>query len=127
MFTIGTGSDVYRKDNLAFDFRLILALSRSDDDIDNGGERPEGMFRNPSLKEFENSFTHRLRVVFSSAGTCWNECMIVQPPPPPKKKSRISDAWFAGTHWRHILYFIGIFSVFFASSDLPPPGAVLGH
>ena len=55
MFTTGTGSDVYRKDNLFFDFRLILALSRSGDDIltrmeGGGGERLEDMFRNPRLK-----------------------------------------------------------------------------
>ena len=47
-------------------------------------------------------------------------------PPPAKPKYRVSDAWFATfcavTHWRHILFFISIFSVYFASSDLRPPG-----
>ena len=57
MFTTGTVRDVYRKDNLSLDYRLILALSRSDDDIltivgwrMGGGERPEDMFKNSSLK-----------------------------------------------------------------------------
>jgi len=58
VFTTGTGSDVNRKDNLSFYFRLILALSRSDDDIltrigvGGCGERSEDMFRNPSLKSW---------------------------------------------------------------------------
>jgi hypothetical protein len=53
MFTSDTSQDVQRKDDLSLDFRLIVALSRSDDDIDKnvrGGEQPEGMFQNSGLR-----------------------------------------------------------------------------